>query len=123
MSGRALLDSNVIIDIAKERLDISKINGFNTYAIFIITYMETLGYRFGDTNEKIKIEAILSCFDIVQLDGRIVETVVKIRQNNKIKLPDAIIAATALEQNMVLVTNNIKDFENIITSIVNPYFL
>ncbi|HRF56204.1 MAG TPA: type II toxin-antitoxin system VapC family toxin [Campylobacterales bacterium] len=123
MNGRALLDSNVIIDIAKERLDISKINDYSAYAISVITYMETLGYRFGDTNEKIKIKAILSCFDIVQLDGQIVETVVKIRQNNKIKLPDAIIAATALEHNMVLITNNTKDFENIITSIVSPYFL
>ena len=44
MNGRALLDSNVIIDIAKERLDISKINGFNTYAIFIITYMIKIMY-------------------------------------------------------------------------------
>jgi len=39
MNGRALLDSNVIIDIAKERLDISKINGYNAYAISVITYM------------------------------------------------------------------------------------
>ena len=83
--------------------------------------METLGYRFGDNNEKLKIETILSCFDIVQLDEQIIRSVIKIRQNNKIKLPDAIIAATALEQNMVLITNNAKDFEDIVTSIVNPY--
>ncbi len=121
MNGRALLDSNIIIDIAKENLDVSNINGFQSYSISVITYMETLGYSFGSTDEKDKIESILSCFEMVYLDEAIVKSVIEIRSKNKIKLPDAIIAATANVQNSTLLTRNIKDFDGIATLLKNPY--
>lgn len=38
----------------------------------------------------------------------------------KIKMPDAIIASTALCHNLTLVTRNVKDFENLPITLINP---
>jgi predicted nucleic acid-binding protein len=51
-----------------------------------------------------------------------VERTIQIRKYNRIKLPDAIIAATALQNDLILVTNNATDFKNIKDlEIFNPY--
>jgi predicted nucleic acid-binding protein len=121
MSGKALIDSNVIIDIAKERLSVAVLSGFEECAISVITYMETLGFPFDNEIERKKIEAILSCFEIVYIDEKIANMTIQIRQSHKIKLPDAIIAATAMVSNQTLITRNTKDFEGIVLSLVNPY--
>jgi predicted nucleic acid-binding protein len=50
------------------------------------------------------------------------DTIIEIRQQKKIKLGDAIIAATALLNNFTLVTRNQKDFEKINgINILNPF--
>jgi predicted nucleic acid-binding protein len=51
-----------------------------------------------------------------------VNKTIQLRQKQKIKLPDAIIAATALVNGLALVSNNTKDFKNIPDlELVNPY--
>ena len=50
--------------------------------------------------------------------------VFKIRKKYKTKLPDAIIAATALVYNLVLISRNIPDFKNINgLKVINPHNL
>jgi len=45
-----------------------------------------------------------------------------LRRNSKIKLPDAVIAATCIARGMILVTRNEKDFRNISELLVfNPF--
>jgi len=56
------------------------------------------------------------------LDDEIVERAIEVRRLYKIKLPDAIIAATALVYNLTLVTRNTVDFKNISgLALVNPW--
>ncbi|MGN6248483.1 MAG: type II toxin-antitoxin system VapC family toxin, partial [Ginsengibacter sp.] len=43
----------------------------------------------------------------------IIQRTISLRKSKKIKLPDAVIAATALENNLQLLTLNVKDFKNI----------
>ncbi len=50
---------------------------------------------------------------VLDLTKEVVDTCIQLRKNNKIKLPDAIIAATALVNNLVLISRNIADFKNI----------
>ena len=52
----------------------------------------------------------LSTFDIIALDEAIAERAVSLRRNHHIKLPDAIIWATAQVNAMLLVTRNTRDF-------------
>jgi hypothetical protein len=50
-----------------------------------------------------------------------VQRVINIRQQKRIKLPDAIIAATAMEYSSVLVTRNTKDFNSLDLEAFNPF--
>jgi predicted nucleic acid-binding protein len=47
-----------------------------------------------------------------------------LRQQHKIKLPDAIIAATAMAEGLTLITRNSDDFKNINSlKLLNPWEL
>ena len=61
--------------------------------------------------------------NILTLVDKIVEETIQIKQTKKIKLPDAIIAATALHHNMELITNNSKDFKGINLIVHEPIML
>lgn len=59
---------------------------------------------------------------VIELERPIKLKTADIRKHHKIKLPDAIIAATAFIYNLTLITRNIKDFENVQGIIVlNPW--
>lgn len=50
------------------------------------------------------------------------DTCVVLRKIKRIKLPNAIIAATAIKMSFILITNNEKDFDDIQgLKIINPY--
>ena len=61
--------------------------------------------------------------DVVPLDETIAERAVDLRRNHRIKLPDAIIWATAQTKAMLLVTRNTKDFAADDPSVRLPYKL
>jgi len=82
-------------------------------SISVITYMEVLGYRFDSENEKQIIRKLCDLFPVIGLTQEIVNKVILIRQNHRIKLPDAIIMATAIITDQELVTANVSDFINI----------
>ncbi|MDR9364048.1 MAG: PIN domain-containing protein [Balneolaceae bacterium] len=61
---------------------------------------------------------------VLYLTEEIAQECINIRKQQSIKLPDAIIAATALVYDMKLITRNISDFKNIHTlNVVNPHLL
>jgi predicted nucleic acid-binding protein len=61
---------------------------------------------------------------ILPINEAVVDKTISLRQKYRIGLGDAIIAATALVNNLVLITRNIKDFEIIdALSLVNPFEL
>ena len=124
MNGdKVLLDSNIIIYLSKGSLDIDKILiDYDEFYISIITYMEVLGYQFENQKEKELIEQLLDQFEILHLDMEIAKEVISIKQKKKIKLPDAIIFATAKKNECDLMTYNVQDFINIDrkTNIIKP---
>lgn len=62
--------------------------------------------------------------NIIDLSSDIVSKSIQIRQKQKIKLPDAVIAATALINGLVLVSRNTKDFNKIQgLEVIDPYRL
>ena len=56
------------------------------------------------------IKGFLSMFALLPIDSEVATEAVKIRKARKIKLPDAIILATARTSHQILVTRNTKDF-------------
>lgn len=123
MSGRRLLlDSNIIIYVAKKQLDPAGfIQPEDELFISDISYMETLGYPFSDENEKQETTNLLNILFRFSIEESIVQKVVEIKQQRRIKLPDAIIAATAIIHNCAIVTRNVSDFQNFAGLVViNP---
>jgi len=102
-----ILDSNVIIYLSKRLIDIDTVISDNDeYAISVITYMEVLGYAFESKKEEKFIVDLLALLHIKYLNSDIVQNVITIRKMQKIKLPDAIICATAISENAYLLTND-----------------
>jgi len=109
-----LLDTNIIIYLSKRVLNIEDvINDENEiYAISIITYMEVLGYVFENKKEEEFVKKFLSFLKIIPINMKIAKKVIELKKEVKIKLPDAIICATAYIYNANLITND-KKLENI----------
>ena len=83
--------------------------------------MEVLGYQFRDPKEEEFIREMIEVFRILFIDQKIADMAIEIRRKRRIKLPDAIIAATAKALNLYLVTRNIDDFEKVDIQIANPF--
>jgi predicted nucleic acid-binding protein len=105
-----LLDSNTIIYLSKRLLSIDDV--FNDiddkYAISVITYMEVLAYDFDLKEEEKFIKELFSYLEVLYIDEDISNIVVELKRKNKLKLPDAIICATAISNKAILVTNDLK---------------
>ena len=111
-----LLDTNIVIDFCNARLPDEAKNLFMgiTPVISVITQIELFASSKINEREKGILNAFVAISMVYNLiDGTIVSKAIEIRQNYKTKLPDAIIAATALSNNLILVTRNTSDFKNI----------
>ena len=122
MNGNsALLDSNIIIYLSKNELPFTVFDKFDKLLISVISYMEVLGFKFRNNEEENFVKELIELFEVQFIDQDIADKVIKIRKQNRIRLPDAIIAATAAVDNLCLVTRNIEDFKNINITILNPF--
>jgi predicted nucleic acid-binding protein len=114
MGTRYLLDTNVIIDFMGNRFSVTAQKTLSAIIdteinLSVINKIELLGFS------KVGRDIIdfVNYANIFPLDDHTVNKTIEIRSLYKIKLPDAIIAATALVNNFTLVSNNIKDFTRI----------
>ena len=113
MSGnRLLLDTNILIYLSKKEL---KLEDFasedDVLFISVITLMEAKGYQFNNNKEETIIDTLCENLIKAYITDDVIETVISLRKKYRIKLPDAIILATAIENNMQVITRNTKDFE------------
>ena len=114
MNGNSvILDSNIVIYLSQGRISAENLiqDGF-VYYVSIITYMEVMSYKFGSDLEEKSVKDLLGLFNIVYFNERIVDKVIEIRKRYKLKLPDAIICATAIINNFTLLTGD-GDFETV----------
>lgn len=124
-----LLDANVLIDYTANLLPDNgkqKVSGIidEGFNISVVVKIEVLGYE--DLASKMKqLEAFLDLATVFPLDDDVTSKTIHLRRMyKKLKLGDAIIAATALTYNFALVTRNTKDFKNIEgLEVMNPHEL
>lgn len=106
-----LLDSNIIIYAASP--DYAGLADFleqKKLAVSMISYIEVLGYHKLTTQAKDDLESFFAATKVVQVTDEIAQKAVELRQIKRSSLGDSIIAATALVENLILVTRNTKDF-------------
>ena len=86
-----------------------------------VTYIETLGYPFETKNDEENVTDFCDLFERIFLTREIERQTILVRKSHKIKLPDAIIAASAMVYDLTLVTHDFDDFKNIQgLKILNP---
>lgn len=83
--------------------------------------MEFLGFKHHTETSFKKAKRLIEYADVIELEEEIVDAVITLKRKKNIKLPDAIIAATAMLNHWTLVTRNEKDFTNIDIEIYNPF--
>lgn len=81
--------------------------------VSVINKIELLGYPNLDNNEEEKFNLLINHSTLHPIDNKTIEETILIRKGHKIKLPDAIIAATCLVNGLDILTLNAKDFESI----------
>ena len=123
---KLLFDTNIFIYHFNNQLTESGtallregIAGNGVYSV--ITRIEVLGYRQSESAER-QAKQLLSKLVELPLTSEIAERTIAIRKSLRIKVPDAIIAATALEYSLQLVSRNEEDFSQIQDlKLVNPF--
>ena len=127
MGQKYLIDSNVLIDymaglIPAKGSDFVETLFNSQFLISVVTKIEVLGYN--DLPHKMSVmRNFVSLSDILPLNETVTEKTIELKRFfRKMKLGDAIIAATAIVDNLVLITRNVDDFRFIPSlTVLNPY--
>jgi predicted nucleic acid-binding protein len=106
---KALFDTNILIDylggVSAAKKELAR---YEYKAISTITWMEVL---VGTTpDDEAAIRGWLGSFEVIVLDTAIANRAVEIRKHKRIRLPDAIVWASAQVNSLLLVSRNTKDF-------------
>jgi predicted nucleic acid-binding protein len=114
MGKRYLIDSNTLIDFQAKKLPANGQRFMSAtideeFNISVISKIEVLGYPLVEQ----KTNDFVALANVFELDKNVADKTIELRRQHKIKLPDAIIAATALVSGLELVSHNISDFKNI----------
>lgn len=110
MSGiNYLLDTCFILEFHKHNTEVldtlnDKNIHFSQCAISVINRLEVLGYSNITPDDEKNLNTLLEQFIKIPLDLSIENKVIELRKRHKIKLPDAILLATALIYRLELLT-------------------
>lgn len=118
---KAVFDTNILIDYlngigaAKKELD-----QYSIRQISIISFIEIM---VGAKNfqEEEAIRGFLASFEVLELSPEVAKETISLRKNLRLKVPDAIVYATARTQGCMLVSRNTKDLKQEWPDIRIPY--
>ena len=82
-------------------------------ALSVISEIELLCWKTASEKDLIVLKEFTAEFHVIELEQSIKLKTIELRRIHGIKLPDAVIAATALTYELTLLTRNVKDFRNI----------
>lgn len=122
-----LLDTNSVIyytndDLPQKASDFLDKEIPKGISLSVISEIELLGFNAPTEREALVIESFVVGSSVIPLIRPIVLKTIDIRKAYKIKLPDAIIAATALVYDLTLISRNDEDFRKINgLKYINPF--
>ena len=110
MSGRYLLDTNAVIALLGGNLPLANLLAEADWiGISIIVELELLAFPGLSEADRLLFKQFKSLVDVLSLsahDSALLNNIIAICQKFKVNLPDAIIAASALQDNTTLITND-----------------
>lgn len=100
-----LVDTDVFVDHLRGARPLRP--GRDRLFYSVITRCELFAGRAADEDA---LTLLLESFGEILVDGRIAEAAGRLRRTTAVRTPDALIAGTALERDLTLVTRNVRDF-------------
>lgn len=93
-----------------------------SFCLSILSVIEFLGWH-GHTDEEFaECKGLIGLATILPVSNEVADKAIELRRSKRIKLADAVIASTALVNNLKLVTGNVRDFRGIRDlQIINPF--
>jgi predicted nucleic acid-binding protein len=113
-----LIDSDILIDNLRgyepARAYLKPFEtGSKTGSISILTVTELASGQMTGIDEEARVRRLLSVFEVIDFDFEIAWHAGEIRRKYRTRIADAVIAATAIDSNLKLVTRNLSHFEPI----------
>ncbi len=119
---RALFDTNILIDFLNGHDEARReIQSASDKSISIVTWIEVMAGAKPETEEACRL--LLGVFQTLPLSPLIAERAVMLRRTTRLKLPDAVILASAQIAAAELVTRNTRDFAEGSPGVRIPYRL
>lgn len=136
VSNRYVVDTNIVIYTLngfKNAIEVmEKLEEDDDIEVYYSTIVEAELFSFHELTEeqRVKIRGILDIGEIIDVDSEIALKAAELRAlskrnyQRKLRLPDAIVAATTIVYSAVLVTRNVGDFDHLLRhglQIWNPF--
>jgi predicted nucleic acid-binding protein len=116
----AVFDSNILIDylngIPEAKLELER---YSQKSISVMTWIEVMAGT--DSSDEQQTRYALQAYQLLPMTSAIAERAFILRRDCKLKLPDAIILATAQVAGLSFVTRNTKDFSAADPQVRIPY--
>lgn len=107
-----MVDTNIVLYLLGGDITIAEVLDGKHIYLSEISELELLSYSKFDSTQLKEVESFLGEIVIIEMNDAIKKEVIQLRRKYKIKLPDAIIASTAMYLNMPLLSAD-KGFEKI----------
>lgn len=123
-----MIDSNSVIYYLEGSLPVTGMSFMDDVIndipnISIVTKIEVLGFKMSKQDARL-MEEFVDSANVIGLTEAIANKTIELRIMQKIKLPDAVIAATALVHGFVLISRNLSDFKKIAgLKVIDPHDL
>ncbi len=117
--GERIVDTDIIVDMLRglrasrdyiRRFELGELKGILSAVVIAELYA---GRRTRDPIIARRIEDVIALFTVVPVSPNIARKAGELMRDYGLNLPDALIAATALVYDAILVTRNIRDFQRI----------
>lgn len=114
---RCVLDTNVWIEAvagrahAMKAVEVAAVSEWSSYSA--ITRLEVFCFPDLTSNDEEAFQRVMDEFIELPVTGGVIDEAIRIRKVSRVKVPDAIIAATAILSDATLVTSNTADFQRI----------
>jgi predicted nucleic acid-binding protein len=106
--GDVLVDTDVFVDHVRGARRLM-VNG-DVVSYSVVTRCELFA---GSRTDEEALHTLLAPFDEIPVDRSVAERAGRVRRETGTRIADALIAATALEHGLTLVTRNARDFERV----------
>ena len=121
-----LIDTNILIyhTAGSKAISnfISDMIAQQAFNVSVLTKIEFLGWEKHSPEGFEKCSRLIKLSNVYLIDDDIAEKTIELKRRVKIKLADAVIAATALVNNFKLVTRNVDDYKGVKElEIFNPF--